>query len=273
MAKIVCGFCVPHDPLITGKPGAASAQQSGVVHDAFEQVRGRMIELEVDTVIVIGDDHYAMFSPGCLPSILIGIGDLQGPLEPESFLGIPNRRIANHPALAEFIMEYGFSRGFDWGVAKSLTLDHSTMVPIHFAVPETAKTVPIYIACGVTPLIRNQRCKELGKMLGQAVAAWPGDERIAILGTGGISHWVGMAEYGRVNEDFDRMILDVVQAGEVDRLVDLNDEDVVKQAGNGALELKIWIVAMSAMPTLKPRVIAYEAVEAWITGLGFAELA
>lgn len=273
MAEIVCGFCVPHDPLITGKPGAASEQQSKVVRGAFDYVRQRMVELQVDTVVIIGDDHYAMFSPGCLPSILIGIGDLQGPLEPEAFLGISHRRIPNNSALAEFIVEYGFSQGFDWTVSKSLTLDHSTMVPVHLAVPEVAKTVPIYIASGTHPLIRNKRCKELGRMLGRAISTWSGDDRVAILGTGGISHWVGMAEYGRVNQAFDRMILDIVQSGEIDRLVSIGDEEVLKQGGNGALELKNWIVAMSAMPLLNPKVIAYEPVEPWITGLGFVELA
>ncbi|MBC5763037.1 protocatechuate 3,4-dioxygenase [Ramlibacter albus] len=272
MATIVAGFCVPHDPLITGKPDAASPQQSGAVHAAFAHVRSRLEEREVDTVVVIGDDHYAMFSPGCLPSILIGIGDLQGPLEPESFLRIPQRRVPNHPAMAEHIMSFGFDKGFDWAVAKTLKLDHSTMVPIHLAVPEAVRTIPVYIGCGVVPFIRSQRCRELGRMLLDAISAWPGKERVAILGTGGISHWVGMADYGRVNEEFDRGVLEMVANGDIEGLIRMSDEHILGHAGNGALELKNWIVAMSAMPELKPRIIAYEPVEPWITGLGFAEL-
>jgi protocatechuate 4,5-dioxygenase beta chain len=270
MAKIVGGFCLPHNPLITGVPDAAPSDQAGRVHAAFECVRAEIIALDADTVIVIGDDHCAMFAPDCQPSILIGIGDLQGPLEP--WLHIPRRAVANHDALAEHIMHFGFEHGFDWAVAKTLTLDHSTMVPIHLAVPDHARAIPIYISCGLTPLIRGRRCKQLGEMLAAAVAAWPGEERVVILGTGGISHWVGMADMGRVNVEFDRMILDLVTNEDLDALVALTDDAIVEHGGNGALEIRNWIVAMAALPGFKASVIAYEPIPEWITGLGFARL-
>jgi protocatechuate 4,5-dioxygenase beta chain len=271
MAKIVGGFCLPHDPLITGQAEAAPPEQAARVMAAFEAVRQGVERLRADTVIVIGDDHYAMFGPGCQPSILIGIGDLEGPIEP--WLRIDRRHVANHPALAEHIMSFGFENGFDWAVAKTLSLDHSTMVPIHLSVPAEARVIPVYIACGMTPLIRGKRCRELGRMIGDAVAAWPGDERVVILGTGGISHWVGMADMGKVNVEFDRKILDMVERGDVDGLVALSDQEIIDQAGNGALEVRNWIVAMAALPSCRASVIAYEPVVPWVTGLGFAELA
>jgi len=272
MAKLVGGFCLPHDPLITATPEAVEPGVAKRVMDAFANVRTRLEELSVDTVIVIGDDHYAMFHPNCQPRILIGIGDLEGPLEPEGWLRIPRRPVQNNTALAEHMMEFGFEHGFDWAVAKTLVLDHSTMVPIHLAVPPGVRAIPVYIASGMTPLISGRRCRELGMMIGQAVASWRMDERVAILGTGGISHWVGMAEYGKVNEEFDRRILQLVQERDLDSLAALTDEQVIQQAGNGALEIRNWIVAMSALHACTPRVIAYEPVPGWITGLGFAEL-
>lgn len=271
MARIVGGFCLPHDPLITGKPDAAPPEQARKVMNAFAHVRERIEALRVDTAIVIGDDHCAMFSPGCQPSILIGIGDLEGPIEP--WLNIPRRSVANHPELAEHIMHFGFEHGFDWAVAKTLQLDHSTMVPIHLSVPADVRAIPLYISSGMTPLIRGRRCRQLGEMIGAAVADWRGDERVVILGTGGISHWVGMADTGRVNIDFDHRILELVKRGDTDALVALTDEEILDQAGNGALEVRNWIVAMAALGNFDAQVIAYEPVEPWITGLGFAELA
>jgi len=270
MASIVGGFCLPHDPLITGATDAADPKQAGVVLEAFGAVRERIEGLRADTAIVIGDDHYAMFGTGCQPSILIGIGDLEGPIEP--WLRIPRRAVANHAPLAEHIMRFGFERGFDWAVAKTLSLDHSTMVPAHLALPHGVRMIPVYVAAGMTPLIRTQRCRELGAMMGEAVAAWPGEERVVILGTGGISHWVGMAEMGRVNAEFDRRILAMVERGDVEGLVALGDEHVLENGGNGAWEVRNWIVAMAALPRCKGKVIAYEPVAPWITGLGFAEL-
>jgi protocatechuate 4,5-dioxygenase beta chain len=211
-----------------------------------------------------------MFGPGCIPSILIGIGDIEGPIEP--WLRIARRPVLNHAPLAEHVMHFGFEQGFDWAVAKTLSLDHSTMIPIHLAVPANVRAIPIYISCGVDPLIRGKRCQQLGRMLGEAVAAWPGNERVVILGTGGISHWVGMADMGRLNIEFDQRVLQMVERKDVDGLAALTDAEIVDQAGNGALEVRNWIVAMSALPRFESRILAYEPVQEWITGLGFAAL-
>lgn len=127
MATLAGGFCLPHDPLVVGAKNAADPAQAQRVFAAFARVRSEIEALEADAAIVIGDDHFAMFGTGCQPSILIGIGDLEGPIEP--WLGIPRGPIPNDPELAQFIMEYGFDHGFDWAVAKTLALDHSTMVP------------------------------------------------------------------------------------------------------------------------------------------------
>lgn len=270
MARLVGGFCVPHDPLITGAPEAADPKQANKVMQAFGVVRDAIAGLKADTVIVIGDDHFAMFDTGCQPTILIGIGDLEGPIE--DWLRIPRRAIPNNTPLAEHIMNFGFERGFDWAVAKTLSLDHSTMVPTHLCLPDQVRMIPIYVAAGMTPLIRAKRCRELGAMIGAAVQAWPSDERVVILGTGGISHWVGTPEMGKVNPEFDRSILVMAEKGDVDGLVALSDAQVLENGGNGAWEVRNWIVAMAAMPRCKAKVIAYEAVVPWITGLGFAAL-
>jgi len=270
MASIVGGFCVPHDPLITGAPDAPPPGEAGKVLKAFERVRDGIRALDADTVIVIGDDHCAMFAPNCHPQIVIGVGDLEGPIEP--WLRIERRAVQNNTPLAEHIMNFGFDHGFDWAVAKSLSLDHSTMVPIHLAVPAGVRCIPVYISSGMTPLIQGKRCRQLGEMIAQAVAAWPGGERVVMLGTGGISHWVGMADMGKINVEFDRRVLDLVGRNDIDSLAQMTDSHIIDEAGNGALEVRNWIVAMSAVPRLRSQVMAYEPVDAWVTGLGFAEL-
>ncbi|HCO43004.1 MAG TPA: protocatechuate 3,4-dioxygenase [Gammaproteobacteria bacterium] len=272
MAQIVGGFVMPHDPLITGNPEIADQNQVEKVNAAFARVVERVKELKADTAIVIGDDHFTMFGPHCLPQYLIGIGDIEGP--EENWLRMERRQVPNNAPLAEHIMNFGFERGFDWAVAKSLVLDHGTMIPIHMAAtPAGLRTIPIYTAAGVTPLLRTKRAKELGQMIGEAVAAFPGDERVVVYGTGGISHWVGTAEMGRVNEEFDRLVLGMVERGDIDGLVNLSDEYVIEHGGNGALEIRNWIVAMAAMPAdVRGELLVYEPMPPWITGIGIAEL-
>jgi protocatechuate 4,5-dioxygenase beta chain len=270
MAEIVGAFCIPHDPFITAHTELADPDQAARIFAAFEHIRQETTRRGADTVIVIGDDHYALFGPDCQPQLLIATGDLDGPLEP--WLRIERRAVANNSPLAEHILRTGLDEGFDFAVSKTLTLDHSVMIPVHLAVPYDARVVPIYIASGVEPLISWKRCHQLGAMLRQAIQAWPREEKVVILGTGGISHWVGTAEMGKVNPEFDRKALQLVEQGDIAGLSALSDDYVMREGGNGAFELRNWMVAMGAMPGCRGKVLAYEPMEAWVTGLGLAEL-
>lgn len=149
------------------------------------------------------------------------------------------------------------------------------MIPIHFAVKphESAiKSIPIYTAAGVEPLLRPRHAYEVGQMIGEAVAAYEGAQRVAVFGTGGISHWVGTAEMGRVNEEFDSMVLDKMAVGDVESLIAMSDEYLVDAAGNGSLEIRNWIMAMGASGARGAELICYEPIPEWICGMGVAEL-
>ncbi|MEM7543620.1 MAG: protocatechuate 3,4-dioxygenase [Pseudomonadota bacterium] len=273
MAEIVAGFCLPHDPLMVSTPQINEQGKAQAVFAALDEVHERLLRQNVDTVIVIGDDHYTKFGPHCLPQYLIAIGDIDGPEEP--WLGIERYSVPNNAALAEHVMNYGFNHGFDWAVAKSITLDHGTMVPIHLAVKSLSsgiKAIPVYTAAGVTPLLPTRRAYEVGQMIGRAVSDFPGDERVAVLGTGGISHWVGTPEMGRVNEDFDRMVLEKVSAGDFEALIEMSDAHVIETAGNGALEIRNWIMAMGAVGASGAEVMCYQPIPEWVCGIGVTEL-
>lgn len=272
MATLAGAFCAAHVPLIASQPGIADKKQVEHVMKAFGQIRTRMTELEIDTAIVIGDDHYTMFGPHCLPSMLIGIGDVEGPHE--QWLGHERAPIANNEPLAEHIMEYGFDNGFDWAVAKSLTIDHSTFVPYLKIIKEleNVKMIPVYLAAGVAPLIRTKRCVQLGEMIANAVNAYEGSERVAIIGTGGLSHCVGGADMGKVNVEFDEMMIDMIKRRDIDAMLALTDEYVLETAGNGAFEYRNWLVAMGAVKNYECDLLCYEPISPWVTGTTLVEL-
>jgi len=272
MAKIVGGFLIPHDPLILSAPHMADPAQSAAVHQAFAEVTKLASALRPDTVILIGDDHYTNFGPHCVPRYLIAIGDVEGPVE--DWLGPQRRPIANNAPLAAHIMNSGFAEGIDWAFAKSLVVDHSIAVPFELVVSALpgVKTVPIYLNSAVEPVISSNRARSIGESIARAVASWPADERVVIIGTGGISHWVGDAQMGRVNVDFDQRILQLVTDGDIDALVALSDQEILKDGGNGCLEIKNWICAIAAAPRGSARLLAYEPVPQWICGLGFVDL-
>ncbi len=57
--------------------------------------------------------------------------------------------------------------------------------------------------------------------------------------------------------------------GRADEALKLSDADV-EAAGNGAHEIRSWLTVAGAMEGSRARVLAYEPVEAWCTGMGVA---
>ncbi|WP_330212002.1 protocatechuate 3,4-dioxygenase [Pseudomonas sp. Z18(2022)] len=272
MATIVSGFIVPHVPLMCVMPDAPSAEQRQVCWDAFATIGRRLTELEVDTVIVVGDDHYTLFGPQCIPSVLIGIGDLYGPVEP--WLTVPRSRIANNEPLAQHIMRYGHRNGVDWAVAKSLTVDHSVFVPYHHVIRplERVRMIPVYLNTGVDPLIDSRRCYQIGRSIADAVDAWSGNERVAVFASGGIAHWPGNAQMNQLNEVWDRLVIKHLESGDVEALAVISDEDIFNAGGNGGWEIKNYLCMLGAFGNCTGKLIAYEAVHEWLGSCAYMEM-
>lgn len=277
MAEIVGGFLVPHDPVMFVAPDAPPAEQAQAVWQAYETCAQRLVEMDASTVIIIGNDHYMLFGTTCLPQYCIATGHTEGPLD--QLPGLKKQEIPNNEELARFISAQGKTCGFDWSEARSFTTDHAFSIPYQLIVKraseikgETIQAIPIYIASAVDPFISKERCIELGRHLHEAIQAYPGAEKVALIGSGGISHWVGTKESGRVNSEFDRQIIDYCCAMNVADLAQLSDEYVLENGGNGAMEIRNFICAMQAVNGSKGHLIEYQPVPQWVTGLGFIEL-
>lgn len=277
MGKIVGGFWMPHDPVMFVAPEAPPQAQRDRVWGLYEACARRLAELEATAVIIVGCDHYILFGTHCLPRYLIGTGDVDGPIDRLPSL---NREVVdNHEALAGHIVAHGEGQGIDWSVARSFTVDHSFSIPHQLVVRPAERlmgrrlpSIPVYLACGVDPFIRFERAADLGRQIRAAVETFDADERVAIIGSGGISHWVGTAESGRVNEDFDREVLAIGERGDLAALCGYRDEEILERGGNGAMEIRNFACAMAAVPNARGEIIGYEAVPAWVTGLGFLQL-
>lgn len=276
MGKIVGGFLVPHDPLMFITPQAPQEAVAQRIWGAFAECARRLAELNATSVVVIGADHYMLFGTACLPQYLIGTGDVDGPID--VLPGLRRGAIADSQALAGFIARHGHDNGFDWAVARALTVDHAVAIPDQLIVDpvraqgQSLGTIPVYLAAGVDPYIPMRRAIEVGGAIRAAVEAAPDDERVVVIGSGGISHWVGMAETGRVNEEFDREILDYAVRGDLGALAALSDDYILANGGNGGMEVRQWACAMGALAGGAGEVIDYAPVPEWVTGLGFVQL-
>ncbi|MGC0416856.1 hypothetical protein [Embleya sp. AB8] len=271
MGTVVGGFLLPHDPLIHTAPQAPPADVRDRVTAAYRAVAERLAALDPTDVVIIGADHYVLFGPGCLPRYLIGTGDVSGPVE--RLPGLARAPLPDNRELARHIAEHGHRNRVDWAVAPVLTADHSIVIPYDLVVrASNARVVPVYLASGVEPLLSMTRAAEVGAAIRAAVEAYDRDVRVAVLGSGGISHWVGTPEMGRVNAEFDRTVLDLVARGDLAGLCALDDATVRAEGGNGAQEIRNFAAAMAAVGPCRGEILGYEAVPEWITGLGFAAL-
>ena len=64
------------------------------------------------------------------------------------------------------------------------------------------------------PIPTPERAYAVGAALREMLRAYPGDLRIAVLATGGLSHEPGGPRYFRVDEEFDLWFLDLLKKGD-----------------------------------------------------------
>jgi hypothetical protein len=157
---------------------------------------------------------------------------------------------------------------------------------------------PVAQNCNVPPRPSLRRSRELGRAIGESVRAGPGG-RAVVIGTGGLSHWVGsptrrafmnrpagtrlaelaahpvaLEETGAINQEFDQQFLDHVVAGQLAEFAATwTPERVEGVAGNGAQELRNWITTAAIVGDARATVLAYEPVAEWLTGTAVVRFA
>lgn len=269
MAEIVAAAAVSHAPLITGKPEIARPEQRERFHAGYRELGRRLLAARPDLLVMFVNDHLQNFAYDNLPAFCVGLAAAYpAPSEGGArLMRLPPRAVPGHADWGLALLTAGLEAGFDFAYSYELESWDELSVPLHFLLPAGDRpVVPIYTNCAAPPLPTLRRCREMGAFVGTFVRSRPGSERVALVGTGGLSHWVGTPETGRVNPDFDRWVLDQVVRGDLEALVRLRDEEIEGGGGNGAQELRNWIALLAAVPGWRGEVLAYEPVEEWITG-------
>jgi aromatic ring-opening dioxygenase LigB subunit len=145
-----------------------------------------------------------------------------------------------------------------------MSLEHGIMVPLSFIDPNhTLPIVPILQNCMAPPMPSLRRCWEFGKLI-RDVAEKSG-RRVAVVGTGGLSHSPGAPEAGFIDEAFDRRFLELLASDSPEDALDLPNE-AIDSAGFGTWEIRQWATALGAAGGRGARVLAYEAIKEWETG-------
>jgi 2,3-dihydroxyphenylpropionate 1,2-dioxygenase len=261
---IVFAGAASHAPGITAWTEAAPKEQAEAFLAGYRDLGARLAAAKADTIVALTVEHWANFFLNSMPTFCIGrAAHYDGPVE--EWLRIPKARIAGDASLGAALIEACLEGGFDPTFSDELLLDHATFLPLHFLNPGMAlPIVPVIINTLTNPMPPVKRCFALGELLGKALAK--NDKRIAVIATGGLSHWPGEAKHGKINIDFDKRFLDHLINGDAGRLTDYSHEEINAEAGSGGHEIRTWIALAGAVRGWKTEVIAYEPIVPWATG-------
>ncbi len=272
MGRIVGGGMTSHAPNITARPVIADPPQRARFLTALEEMRRRLEAAKPDVLVIFANDHLQNFFYDNMPAVCVGVAERYwapsaGGAE---FLRIPARQVPGAREWARAFLETGLDRGFDLAYAHELEFWDDVSVPLHFLMPEArVPIVPILTNCVAPPLAPPRRSYELGALVAAVVeGVRPGAERVALLGSGGISHWIGVPENGKINPEFDHRVLGAISEGRGQSLAALTGDQIEKEGGNGGQELRNWLSVLGALPGKKGEVLAYEPVPEWLTGSG-----
>ena len=90
------------------------------------------------------------------------------------------------------------------------------------------------------------RCYNLGRAIGRAIASYPEEVRVVVIGTGGLSHQLDGQRAGFINKDFDLMCLEKIVTDPL-ALARYTIHELVLLAGTQGVELISWLVARAAL--------------------------
>lgn len=248
MSLVYVGI-LSHGPGITGR---AHLVEDTAVRDEFyrhlEQQRQDLVASGAEVLIVVAAEHFANFFMDNMPAYCIGVGERHvGPIEDPEWLQIARTEIPGAPQLARRLTEQ-VMRSVDLAYAEEWQCDHGIMVPLHFLTPQfDLPVIPVNINCQGPPLTPLARVWAFGEALRSACDQQP--ERIAVVGTGGISHWPATPDSGKINEAWDRQFLDRLMRGDKQALLAYTDADVYRDAGQGGFEIRTLIAAAAAAGT------------------------
>lgn len=203
----------------------------------------------------------------------IGIGAVHGG-PPEPFLrDFPFPEPAGDPGFGEHLVATALEAGFEPSVSHRARLDHGICLPLlRMELHALPRIVPLFLNSLEAPMPALRRCLAWGRQLAAAVATYPANVRVAVLASGGLSHSIGEPTMGAIDEAFDHDCLAAFAAGDPERLADFLD-DRLAAAGNGAHEIRNWLVAHAAAGATGFELIDYLAVKEVYVGCAWASWA
>lgn len=226
---------------------------------ALDHLGAELQAAQPDVVIVVGDDQEELFRRTNIPAIAVYYG-AEIVTRPMESMDVPRwllatgvgrgyamdqpRRHPGAPAFGRYLIEQLTEAGFDLGAVSAFNnpseegLGHAYGFVIQRLLGgRPIPLIPVLLNTYYPPNTPSPaRCYQLGQALRRAIAHSTDDLRVAIVASGGLSHFV-------CDEELDRRVLAALHAGDAQVL-----RNIPRAALNaGSSEIANWITVAGAM--------------------------
>ncbi|WP_199177983.1 3-carboxyethylcatechol 2,3-dioxygenase [Mycobacterium hubeiense] len=274
--------CASHSP---GKERDVEEVFGLEFRSALARAADEVRVFDPDVVIVFGGDHRRAFTT-VVPTfgVALSASIIAEGRHPAGALAVPS-------TLARALCEHLLTEEFDIAVCRDVELDHAFAQPIRDLVGDldAKPVIPIAVNCATAPLPTGRRVAGFGAAVARFLDSV--DQRVLLIGTGGLSHSppslevdsyqlsdderariiaAGMADArNKIRPDWDAEVLQAMSTWDAAALIRLVD-CAHTRAGAGANEVRTWVAAGAAGGGRPVFPVAYEPVPEWITGMAVA---
>jgi len=251
MARIIGGIGTSHVPTIAMAfdKGKREDPDWKPLFQGYERVARWLEEKRPDVLFFCFNDHATSFFFDHYPTFALGVSEQYGIADE----GLGPRRIPplkGHAALSRHIARSLVDAEFDISVFQDTPLDHGLHSPLTMMWPSQpewpGRVVPLVVNVIQQPLPRPSRCFALGKALRTAIESYPEDLKVAMVGTGGLSHQMIGERAGFNDERWDREFLELIDR-DPERLARMSVEDFMRLGGNEGAEIIMWLIMRGAL--------------------------
>ena len=265
-------------------------------------LRAKLAELQPDVLVVMGDDQEECFAFDNHPALAVYLGEHMAarptPRAADSDVN-PNHLepvATGYPALATHLLTGLLGAGFDPAFMMDNPrpergMSHAVMLPLGFFTDYEIPAVPVLLNAYYAPQVSAKRCAEVGRAVRTLIDSYPEELRVVVIGSGGLWH-TPRQERSWLNEEFDRLGLKFLEAGDLASWVELfdgyrvapddpsQDTTVVRRGvtglpsptgpQGGSRETLCWIAAAGVIEGEQATVLDYIPIYASPVGNAFA---
>ena len=249
MGQIVAAMATVHAPQLFTRPPEEDPKQLDADVAAMGRLGGILDETKPDAVVIFGSDHLETFFLQSVPTFAV----IAGERATAAFAGRSYAPLI-HQALAEELLDKLVRGGFDMAYSQEALLGHSFAAPFEWVLgARDIPVVPVFINTYLPPLPSPRRCAALGKAVARIIDSRP--ERVALLASGGMSHYPGTWRYYQPDYAFDQWCIAELENGNSDAFLNLTVEQL-DEVGN--TEMLPWAAVLGAIGEQHMELLTYQ---------------